>query len=94
MMHPCIRDLCIKFYYGAKHPVAKVFSDEFKTIIPENAIALAATCVRHPFALSHCSPIYCLFRYITVWMNTDWASIKARSLPRLNTMTSMKDCGS
>jgi len=46
-MHPCIKDLCIKFSYGARHPIAKVFSDEFKTMIPENAIALATTCVSY-----------------------------------------------
>ncbi|KAF9521720.1 hypothetical protein CPB83DRAFT_900357 [Crepidotus variabilis] len=40
-MHPCIRDLCIDFYYSKKQDgLAHHFPNEFKDFIPERAVAL------------------------------------------------------
>jgi hypothetical protein len=49
MAHPCIKALCIGMYYheGGKprKSVAYAFREDFKTSVPEYAVALAATCV-------------------------------------------------
>ena len=45
-MHPCIRNLCVNFYYGNfTEPLARQFPDDFKTMVPEHAVAVAITCV-------------------------------------------------
>ena len=46
--HPCIRALCVEFFYGpagGKEPLAKLFPEDFSTSIPEHAVAAAMTCV-------------------------------------------------
>ncbi|KAF9527845.1 hypothetical protein CPB83DRAFT_894798 [Crepidotus variabilis] len=46
-MHPCIRDLCIKFFYSKEHHgLAHHYPDNFKDIIPERAVALVTTAIR------------------------------------------------
>ncbi len=49
MEHPGIAALCIEFYYGSTHsgkvPLAKLFPDDFSTIIPGHAVAVVMTCV-------------------------------------------------
>ncbi|KAF9522019.1 hypothetical protein CPB83DRAFT_920324 [Crepidotus variabilis] len=45
-MHPCIRDLCIEFFYSKKQDgLAHHFPDEFKDFVPERAVALVITAV-------------------------------------------------
>jgi hypothetical protein len=58
--HPGIAALCIEFYYGSgggREPLAKLFPDDFSTIVPEHAVAAIMTCVR-----SEClfSPLFLL----------------------------------
>ncbi|KAJ3511641.1 hypothetical protein NLJ89_g3985 [Agrocybe chaxingu] len=44
--HPCIRELCIRFYYGrGEESVAYIFQQEFEESIPEHAVALVMTCI-------------------------------------------------
>jgi hypothetical protein len=48
LTHPGIAALCIDFYYGSaggKVPLAKLFPNDFSTIIPEHAVVVAMTCV-------------------------------------------------
>ncbi|KAF9523576.1 hypothetical protein CPB83DRAFT_898694 [Crepidotus variabilis] len=46
-MHPCIRDLCIKFFYSKEHHgLAHHYPNEFKDIVPERAVALVTTAIR------------------------------------------------
>ena len=43
-----IAALCIEFYYGSaggKELLAKLFPDDFSTIVPEHAVAAIITCV-------------------------------------------------
>lgn len=62
MEHPGIAALCIEFYYGSaggKEPLAKLFPDDFSTIVPEHAVAAIMTCVSiglsflYPFSKNH-----------------------------------------
>lgn len=77
MAHPCIKALCIGFYYhGCGKPrksVAYAFRDDFKTSVPEYAVALAATCVSissNVVKFMNCKERLISFRYIHVWMNS------------------------
>ena len=48
LTHPCIGALCVQFYYGSaggKYPLAKAFPEDFRTSIPEHAVAVAMTTV-------------------------------------------------
>ncbi|KAF8871277.1 hypothetical protein CPB84DRAFT_1855089 [Gymnopilus junonius] len=46
LAHPCIRDLCIEFYYGlGKDSLARQHPEAFSTTIPEYAVAIAITCI-------------------------------------------------
>jgi len=48
MMHPCIRQTCLDFYYGSSqdaHTLARDNFEMFKDSIPEHAVAIVATCV-------------------------------------------------
>ncbi|KAF9528317.1 hypothetical protein CPB83DRAFT_932321 [Crepidotus variabilis] len=48
LMHPCIRDLCIKFIYSKDYNgIANHFPDDFKDIIPARAVALVTTAIRN-----------------------------------------------
>ena len=46
--HPGIAALCIEFFYGSaggKEPLAKLFPEDFSTIVPEHAVAAVMACV-------------------------------------------------
>ena len=46
MMHPCIRDVCLRFYYGScLDALADQLPHLFEDIIPERAVALVTTCI-------------------------------------------------
>ncbi|KAF8812145.1 hypothetical protein BYT27DRAFT_7207910 [Phlegmacium glaucopus] len=47
LAHPCIRDICIKFFYTGKNALARTFPDDFRNSIPDHVIALVATTMRH-----------------------------------------------
>jgi hypothetical protein len=49
-MHECIAQLCVNFYYGSaggSAALARIFPADFKDSVPENAVAMAATCVSY-----------------------------------------------
>ena len=49
MMHPCIRQTCLDFYYeSGRDALANDNLEAFKDSIPEHAVAIVATCVGSP----------------------------------------------
>ena len=49
LAHPCLRDICVNFFYAGKNTLARMFPDDFRNEIPDNAIALVATAVSFSF---------------------------------------------
>jgi len=46
MSHPCIQDVVIGFFYeSGKESLAQLSPNDFKTCVPEHAVAAAVTCV-------------------------------------------------
>ncbi|KAF9522760.1 hypothetical protein CPB83DRAFT_899386 [Crepidotus variabilis] len=48
MMHPCIRQVCIDFFYKSEQgPLAHRLPKVFQGCVPEHAVAAVATCICH-----------------------------------------------
>lgn len=45
VMHECIKDVCIEFYYRTGANALARESDEFRDSVPEHAVALVVACV-------------------------------------------------
>ena len=70
LMHECIAQMCINFYYGSAGGsvvLARRFPADFKHTVPEYAIAIVATCVSHSdilyFCLTFLSIYHCIDEY-------------------------------